>query len=205
MNILLIDDHALFAKSLKIALEGTPEISSFDTLQNPLLAHNTISSLNPDILLLDINLDATGSEDGLKLAKTLHHQHPKLKIVFLTGYDLPVYRHSAQKLGAAGFLNKSIDPQKLISCLIQIHKGFILFPEMETILEDLTDAEIQILNLLAQGIKRKAISKILFISERTLSNHIQHILDKLGVGSSLEAVTKGLRLGYIRPFNTPPK
>ena len=98
MNILLIDDHALFAKSLEIVLADMPEIESFTTLQNPSEAAAHIRRLHPDILLLDINLDTVSDVDGIALASGLKKEFPGLKLVFLTGYDLPVYRHAAEKL-----------------------------------------------------------------------------------------------------------
>ncbi len=199
MNILLIDDHALFAKSLEIVLEDAPEIDRFTTLQNPSEAAPQIRLLHPDILLLDINLDTISDEDGIALASRLKKEFPRLKLVFLTGYDLPVYRHAAEKLGACGFLNKNLDPGKLLESLIQINRGIPLFSRAYETIEELTETEAKILQLLSEGYKRKAIAQMLSSSERTISNHIQHIFDKLDVSSSLEVVTKSIKLGYIRP------
>lgn len=199
MNILLIDDHALFAKSLEIVLEDAPEIDRFTTLQNPSEAAPQIRLLHPDILLLDINLDTISDEDGIALASRLKKEFPRLKLVFLTGYDLPVYRHAAEKLRACGFLNKNLDPGKLLESLIQINRGIPLFSRADETIEELTETEAKILQLLSEGYKRKAIAQMLSSSERTISNHIQHIFDKLDVSSSLEAVTKSIKLGYIRP------
>ncbi|WP_195269431.1 response regulator transcription factor [Eubacterium sp. 1001713B170207_170306_E7] len=199
MKILLIDDHALFAKSLEIVLEDAPEIEDFTTLQDPSEAAAQIRRLQPDMLLLDINLDTVSNEDGITLASSLKQEFPGLKLVFLTGYDLPVYRHAAEKLGACGFLNKNLDPDKLLESLIQIDRGALVFPRTAEYIEELTATETKILQLLSEGYKRRAIADRLYSSERTVSNHIQHIFDKLGVSSSLEAVTKGIKLGYIRP------
>ena len=199
MNILLIDDHALFAKSLEIVLEDAPEIDRFTILQNPSEAAPQIRLLHPDILLLDINLDTISDEDGIALASRLKKEFPRLRLVFLTGYDLPVYRHAAEKLGACGFLNKNLDPGKLLESLIQINRGIPLFSRADETIEELTETEAKILQLLSEGYKRKAIAQMLSSSERTISNHIQHIFDKLDVSSSLEAVTKSIKLGYIRP------
>ncbi|MGE7913561.1 response regulator transcription factor [Lysinibacillus xylanilyticus] len=73
------------------------------------------------------------------------------------------------------------------------------FPLPTDYIEKLTDSEKQILQLLCDGYKRKEIASMLFASERTISNHIQHIFNKLDVSSSLEAVTKGIKLGHIQP------
>lgn len=199
INILLIDDHALFAKSLEIALEDYPEIDQFYSLQN---IENIIAIMNefkPDITLIDINLSNISSEDGLGIAKMILDSKCDTKIVILTGYDLPVYRYEAQKIGVSGFINKNIMPDKLLQILIEINEGACYFPKSTDYVEELTDSEKQILQLLCDGYKRKEIASMLYASERTVSNHIQHIFDKLDVSSSLEAVTKGIKLGYIQP------
>ncbi|WP_075982052.1 response regulator transcription factor [Bacillus massilinigeriensis] len=199
INILLIDDHALFAKSLKIAFEDYPEVDHFSIIQDIDNVISAIEKFGPDITLIDINLSNISNEDGLELAKTIINSGCKTKVVILTGYDLPVYRHEARKIGVSGFVNKNIMPDKLLKILIEINIGTFYFPKSSGYVEELTDSEKQILQLLADGYKRKDIASIAFVSERTVSNHIQHIFDKLDVSSSLEAVTKGIKLGYIHP------
>jgi len=199
MRILLVDDHALFAKSLEITLEGMPEIERFWSVSNVLNVISEIEKESPDIVLVDINLGNISNEDGLVLTKNILQQIPDVNIVILTGYDLPVYRHEAKKIGAKGFVNKNIEPENLIAILSQIQNGQFYFSSVTSYIEELTDGEKQILQLLCAGNKRKEIANMLYISERTVSNHLQHIFDKLHVTSSLEAVTKGIQLGYIQP------
>lgn len=199
MRIILIDDHALFAKSLEIALEGTPEIERFQSVSDVAQAVSVIKRERPDIILMDIHLNSSGSEDGILLAKKILHEIPEANIVMLTGYDLPVYRYEAQKIGAKGFLNKHMDPDEVVQALLDIQNGLLHFPASIEFIETLTDSEKQILQLICDGYKRKDIAGILHISERTVSNHLQHTFEKLEVSSSLEAVSKGIRLGYIKP------
>ena len=200
INILLVDDHILFSKSLEVALSDYPEIETFKSINNISMLDKTIEEDTPDILLMDINLKNITSEDGLELAKQLLYRHPELKIVILSGYDLPVYRSEARKIGAKGFINKNTEPETLIAFLSQIAQGKIIFNREIPFLEELTDCEKQILQLIASGLKRKEIADTLYISERTLSNHLQHIFEKLNVSSSVEAVTKAIQLGYIPPI-----
>lgn len=199
INILLVDDHALFSKSLEIALSDYPGIEAFDSINDVSQLDNFIVSKEPDIILMDINLKNISSEDGLELAKQILSRYPEQKIVILSGYDLPVYRSEAKKIGAKGFVNKNIEPEKLVSILSKIMKGIIYFDREIPFIEGLTDSEKQIIQLIADGMKRREISSILCISERTLSNHLQHIFEKLGVTSSVEAVTKAIQMGYISP------
>jgi len=197
INILLVDDHALFSKSLEIALSDYPEIDTFQSINDVTLLDQIIEEFAPDILLMDINLKNITSDDGLELAKQILYRYPEQKVVILSGYDLPVYRSEAKKIGARGFINKNTEPDKLIALLSQIMQGKVVFDGSIPFLEDLTDCEKKILQLIAGGQKRKEIAGTLYISQRTLSNHLQHIFDKLDVSSSVEAVTKAIRLGYI--------
>lgn len=199
MHIILIDDHALFAKSLEIALEGTPEIERFQSVTDTALAVSVIIKEQPDIILMDIHLNSSASEDGIMLAKKVLCEIPNARIVMLTGYDLPVYRYEAQKIGAKGFLNKNMNPEEVVRALLQIQNGETYFPASIDFIETLTDSEKQILQLLSDGYKRKEIAGKLHISERTVSNHLQHTFEKLNVTSSLEAVAKGIQFGYIQP------
>jgi len=199
INILLVDDHTLFSKSLEIALSDYPEIESLKSINDISLLDKFIKTNRPDILLMDINLKNIASEDGLEIAKQVLCHYPEQKIVILSGYDLPVYRSEAKKIGAKGFINKNIEPEKLISYLLKISQGEMIFDKKIPFLEELTDSEKQILRLIADGMKRKEIAETLYISERTLSNHLQHIFEKLGVSSSVEAVTKSIQMGYIPP------
>ena len=200
INILLIDDHALFSKSLEIALSDYPEIKTFQSIHDISLLGKFIAEDAPDILLMDINLKNISSEDGLELAKQILSNYPEQKIVILSGYDLPVYRNEAKKIGAKGFISKNTEPEKLIAFLSQIIQGKLVFNGSVPFLEELTDCEKQILQLIANGRKRKEIAGTLYISERTLSNHLQHIFEKLNVSSSVEAVTKAIQLGYLPPI-----
>ncbi|MBY2477182.1 response regulator transcription factor [Clostridioides difficile] len=201
INILLVDDHMLFAKSLSIALEEYEEIEQFYSTQDVHNLSEIIINKKIDIVLMDINLRDLSEYDGLEVAYNLLETNPTIKIIMLTGYDLPVYKYKAKKIGICGFLNKNISPDSLIDSLLKVHQGRTCFPSEnnELIIEDLTSMEKKILQLICRGKKRKVIADELYISERTLSNHLQHIYNKLDVSSSVEAITKAIQMGYISP------
>ena len=202
INILLVDDHILFAKSLSVALDEYNEIEQFYSTQDIAGLNTIVCDKNIDIVLMDINLGNLSDKDGLEIASNLLKLNPTVKIIILTGYDLPVYRHEAKKIGISGFLNKNINPDDLISSLIRVSHGKTCFPSEinEIIIEYLTSMEKKILQLISSGKKRKCVAEELYMSERTLSNHLQHIFEKLGVSSIVEAVTKAIQLGYISPI-----
>lgn len=200
MKVLLVDDHTLFSKSLSIALSDFPEIEQFSSTKDVEHLGAVIQSEQPDILLVDINLGKLTEGDGLILAKYILEQFPEQKVVILSGYDLPAYRKEARKIGAKGFINKEVEPEELLNILLTIKDGITYFPQEEIFIEDLTEGEKKVLELVATGTRRKEIAEQLFISERTVSNHLQHIFEKLQVTSTVEAVTKAIHLGYITPI-----
>lgn len=202
INILLVDDHSLFAKSLSITLDEYTEIEQFYVTQDIQSIDKIICERNIDIILMDINLGKLSNIDGLEIASNILEKYNEVKIIMLTGYDLPVYRHEAKKIGVSGFLNKNISPNELITSLIYVFHGNTCFPEEndEIIIEELTSMEKKIMQLISSGKKRKCVADELYMSERTLSNHLQHIFEKLDVSSVVEAVTKAIQLGYIAPI-----
>ncbi len=201
MKVLLIDDHTLFSKSLAIVLSDFPDIEEFSSTNDVEHIAEIVEKSQPDILLVDINLGHSVQEDGLFLTKRLLGRFPKQKIVILSGYDLPAYRREAQKIGAKGFVNKEVEPEELFQILCSIQSGMTHFLSENVMLEDLTVSEKQVLRMIAGGHRRKEIAMQLHLSERTVSNHLQHIFEKLQVASSVEAVTKAIQLGYLSPIS----
>lgn len=201
MKVLLIDDHTLFSKSLAIVLSDFPDIEEFSSTNDVEHIAEIVEKSQPDILLVDINLGHSVQEDGLFLTKRLLGRFPEQKIVILSGYDLPAYRREAQKIGAKGFVNKEVEPEELFQILCSIQSGMTHFLSENVMLEDLTVSEKQVLRMIAGGQRRKEIAMQLHLSERTVSNHLQHIFEKLQVASSVEAVTKAIQLGYLSPIS----
>ena len=201
MKVLLIDDHTLFSKSLAIVLSDFPDIEEFSSTNDVDHIAEIVEKSQPDILLVDINLGHSVQEDGLFLTKQLLGRFPEQKIVILSGYDLPAYRREAQKIGAKGFVDKEVEPEELFQILCSIQSGMTHFLSENVMLEDLTVSEKQVLRMIAGGHRRKEIAMQLHLSERTVSNHLQHIFEKLQVASSVEAVTKAIQLGYLSPIS----
>lgn len=185
-----------------MALDEYEEIEGFYSTQEIGRLEEIIAEKQIDIVLMDINLGNLSDEDGLAVAFGLHKIKSAVSIIMLTGYDMPVYRHEAEKIGVRGFLNKNICPDDLAAALICVSRGGICFSPntKDVVIEELTDMEKTILELISTGKKRKDVADELYISERTLSNHLQHVFEKLEVSSVVEAVTKAFRLGYISPI-----
>ncbi|WP_304016253.1 response regulator transcription factor [Fenollaria timonensis] len=197
MKIILLDDHKLFGASIKLLLEEHDEIELCDYVSTIDDLFKYLQIKNYDILLLDINLKS--EKTGLDLIKDLLEIYSDINIAILTSYDLKNYRETAYKLGVRDFINKSVEIDDLIERLIRIYEG-----NNKTVdINDkplLTDSEKIVLKELVKGSNKKDIANKLFISERTLYNHISNIYSKLGVNNAIQAFNKAMELGYIDPI-----
>ncbi len=201
MKILLIDDHKLFAKSIQLMCEQFEDIDVLDTLTANFDALDINLSCY-DIILLDINLTNISKENGLDLAEKLIQKYPEIKVAMLTGYVKSVYEERAKKIGAFGFIDKNIEPDKLLRILKIIYSGKKYFEQFEghEYLEGLTKQEVTILDLSRKGHTIKEIEETLYISRRTVFNHLSHIYAKLSVNNKQEAIYKAEQLGYFMDF-----
>ena len=196
MKILLLDDHKIFGESLKVLLEErgisctyTSSIKNF---------YEEVDG-DYDIILLDINLKE--EETGFDILDKIFKKDKDKKIVILTSYDMVNYKKIALEKGARDFINKSLDVDEVIERLEKVYKDEkISFDGDEKIIEPLTKREEEILIEVLSGLTKKEIADKLYISERTLYNHLANIYAKLGAKNAIEAYKITLELGYIRPL-----
>lgn len=199
MHVILFDDHELFAKSLAFALEDA--LDMFETYTDCETVADILAIVDeekPDIVLLDIHM---GEINGLDAGEALLAKYPTLKIVFLSGYHLVEYHNAAIRMGARGFINKNSSINELIEKIQLVANNQIIFPNYEEEAEPLTDREKAVLQLAAEGYKQQEIAEKLFISRRTVNNHIQTINEKFHVNSTVAAIVRGIELGMIRLKN----
>lgn len=197
MKIILLDDHKLFGSSIKLLLEEQDEIEFCDYVSTIDDLFKYLKIKNYDIVLLDINLKS--EKTGLDLIGEVLEIYPDINVVILTSYDLKNYKETAYKLGVKDFINKSVEIDDLIERLVRVNEGKNkIFNINDKPL--LTDSEKIVLKELVKGSNKKDIANKLFISERTLYNHISNIYSKLGVNNAIEAFNKAMELGYIDPL-----
>lgn len=197
MKIILLDDHKLFGSSIRLFLEEQDEIEFCDYVSTIDDLFKYLQIKNYDIALLDINLKS--EKTGLDLIGEVLEIYPDINVVILTSYDLKNYKETAYKLGVKDFINKSVEIDDLIERLVRVNEGKNkIFNINDKPL--LTDSEKIVLKELVKGSNKKDIANKLFISERTLYNHISNIYSKLGVNNAIEAFNKAMELGYIDPL-----
>lgn len=194
MKILLLDDHKIFGESLKLLLEERG-ISCTYTSDIKIFYEEVKGDY--DIIILDINLKQ--EETGFDILDNIYDKDKK--IVILTSYDMINYKRLALEKGARDFINKSLDVDGVIERLERVYKDEkISFDENKKIIEPLTKREEEILIEVLSGQTKKEIAEKLYISERTLYNHLANIYGKLGAKNAIEAYNIALKLGYIDPI-----
>jgi DNA-binding NarL/FixJ family response regulator len=200
INILVSDDHAIFRAGLRKLLEGANDISIVGEASNGVECMKMLAKLKPDILLLDLRMP---EKDGLSVLEEINFDVSDTRTIVLTAAedDRDVIR--AMRLGARGVVLKQSASDQLVKGIRRVHEGEIwLDNHMTAEVIDafqksagsgqrrekplVSDREKQIVQLVAQGFRNREIGEKLFISERTVKNHLHKIFDKLGVSDRLE-------------------
>lgn len=198
MKLILFDDHELFARSLEFAIKKY--VTTFEIYTSPENIVEIVKNKQPDLLLLDIHM---GSYNGLEIARELLTHYPDLKILFLSGYDLIEYHNEAIKMGSKGFINKNVAIHDFMDKINVVAGGGTIFPKYHCGIEPLTPREKEVLQLAAEGLKQQEIAEKLFISRRTVNNHIQTINEKFYVNSTIAAIVRGIELGIVTLNSRP--
>ncbi len=197
-TVLIVDDHPLFRQGAKQLLEMDDRYECIGEAAEGNSGMALVNSLNPDIVLLDLNMKEMS---GLDVLTQLKNKHPDTVVVILTVSNQASDIAKAIRLGADGYLLKDMEPEQILVKLSQVAEGQIVLDDTVTttlanlmkqddhVREDvtLTERELEILALLVNGLNNKLIAKRLGISDGTVKVHIKHILRKIKVSSRLEA------------------
>lgn len=199
MNILLIDDHKMFAESLKIALESNGSGFEVDCITKDLgRILNVIGESEGlyDLIILDLVLNKISDENGLGFARKILEKNPEEKIIILSSYCLPHYIEEAKNIGIMAYIDKGTSLDALQEKLIEVKNGKNLL-ENKKKFNVLTKGEEKIVRLYCSGLTRKELSQKLYISVSSLATSLNRIYSKLDVCSYQELYKKALELGYI--------
>jgi DNA-binding NarL/FixJ family response regulator len=210
VKILIIDDHPVVRHGLQSLLSHYAEIQIIGEAESGSQALEMIAELKPDVVLLDIRL---AEQSGLDLAQTLQYQHSPTRIIILTSYDDNTYLRRAAQAGVHGYILKSASAEMLIEAIQAVHRGEhrlspsvagMAFEQLEQVSHEytqfktgLTEQELHILHLLANGANTQEMCDRLYLSERTIKRKIQDILSKLGAINRTQAVAEAYKLGLL--------
>lgn len=210
IRILIADDHPVVQDGLVAVLSTQPDFEIVGRAVNGVEVLRMVEIHNPDIVLLDLEMPEM---DGIEALQHLRIDHPQVKAIVFTAFETDERIVGAVKSGAKGYLLKGAPSQELFEAIRTVSTGgSLLQPVVASKLIEhvrgegerreegfakLTEREIDVMNLLAQGKTNKEIAVELVISERTVKFHVSSILGKLGAGNRTEAVTIAARKGLV--------
>lgn len=202
IRIFVVDDHAVVRLGLRTMLESEPGISVIGMASSATEAIEIVPKLLPDVVLTDLRM---AGMNGETMVAELHHLCPNVRCAVLTNYhsDEDVFR--ALRAGAMAYILKSAPLEQVIEAIRTVHAGGRSVPPH--IAQQLVDRvarnplsarELEILRLVARGLKNREIADRLYISENTVRNHVISCLEKLGVRDRTEATAVAIRQGLVQ-------
>lgn len=221
IKIALIDDHKLFREGVKQILSYEPSFEVVAEADNGERVQEIVDSYQPDIVLMDINMPGI---NGIEATKNLLEESENVKVIILSIHDDENYVTHALQTGAQGYLLKEMDTESLMDAIRIVYDGgsylhpkvtHNLVKEYRKLAENentsstfqtkeyrkplhlLTKRECQVLQLLSEGQSNRKVAESLVISEKTVKNHVSHILQKMDVDDRTQAVVTAIRNGWV--------
>ena len=201
IRILCIDDHRLVREGISLIINRQPDMQVVASGASGEEAAELHRRHQPDVTLMDLQL---GAMSGVDAIRAIRQNTPRARIVVLTMYQGDEDIYQALNAGATTYLLKDTLSADLIRVVREVHAGeYRLDPAVEARLAErarkpsLTQREIEVVELIAEGMRNKEIASALGISEETVQVHVKHILAKLSVNDRSAAITVALRRGII--------
>jgi len=208
IRVVIADDHVLVLDGMHQALQSLPDITVVGVATSGRELAHVLEQVRPDVLLVDIEMP---HGTGLAVLRSLDTPPPTLVVTMHADDD---HRRQAQAAGACGFLSKATPLPDLAAAIRAADVGIDLFettdlaatlseyhnPRLSPGAASLTPRERELLSLLAGGISRtQDLADDMYISQKTVKNHLSNIFEKLSVSTRAEAIVEALRLGIVAP------
>lgn len=211
IKLIIVDDHKLFREGIKALLAVTDDIEIVGEAEDGATAMKRIRELEPDVILMDINMPGL---NGIRVTEQILAQHPQTRIIMLTMLEDDASIFHAMRAGVRGYLLKGAEPEEVLSVIRAVAEGQALFgPAIATRLmnyfkelntkpavsgtpfPELTERELEILRLISQGLNNQQITQKLVLSPKTVRNHITSIFSKLQVADRAQAIVRAREAG----------
>jgi NarL family two-component system response regulator LiaR len=207
IRILIVDDHAIVREGQRALIETEPGLELVGEAADGLEAVQMARSLQPDVIMIDLIMPRMGGIEAIEIIKA---ENSGVGILVLTSFAEDDKVYSAIKAGALGYRLKDASPQELLAAIREVYRGE---PSMDPAIaqklmrelqrssdlppteEPLTEREVEVLKLVAQGKPNQEIAETLVISERTVRTHVSNILSKLHLANRTQAALYALREG----------
>jgi two-component system, NarL family, response regulator LiaR len=204
ITVLITDDHSVVRQGVRVFLETQPEIEVLGEADSGQQAIDMCSELAPDVVLLDLLMPKM---NGVEATRQIKQVSPRSNIVILTSYHDDEFIVPAIKAGALSYLLKDVSPSELIAAVKKASVGeAVLHPQVaqklmkglrenaeNQIVEELSKRELEVLQLVAEGLSNLEIAERLFISDKTVKSHVSNILGKLHLADRTQAAVYAWR------------
>jgi DNA-binding NarL/FixJ family response regulator len=217
IRVLVADDQAMVRGGFRMLLAEEPDLEVVAEAANGLEAIDKASRFSPGVILLDIRMPEL---DGLQATRRILEADPSARVLVLTTFDLDEYVYEALAAGASGFVLKDDPPEELIRAIRTVAAGDALLspavtrrvigeftriqrPELPKGLDELTEREREIFELIATGRSNAEIAQKLVIGETTVKTHVTHVLQKLGLRDRVQAVVLAYQAGLVEAGSDP--
>lgn len=208
IKVVIADDHPLLREGLRRILEFEPDIEVVTEVGDGQGAINISRTLKFDIILMDLNMPGV---NGLEACRIIRREHPEIGIIVLTVDDSDEKVFQVLQYGVAGYLLKDVYPKTLVESIRKVFAGEpilspsvtgkllgqIYMPTKPKNVFGLSKREMEILTAVARGSSNKEIGLSLFISEKTVKNHLSNIFRKLEVEDRTQAAMKAVKLKLV--------
>ena len=217
IRVLITDDHSIVRKGIRALLATEPDIEVVGEAGDGAEAAAQAQALHPDVILMDLVMPKV---DGIEATRRILAQQPRMRILVLTSFAADDKVFPAIKAGALGYLLKDSGPDELVQAIHQVYRGEpslepsiarkVLLeisqpPKTPLTAEPLTEREVDVLRLVAQGRSNRDIAEELVITEMTVRTHVSNILSKLHLASRTQAALYALREGLASLDDVPPQ
>ncbi|MEH2420944.1 MAG: response regulator transcription factor [Nostoc sp.] len=201
IRVLIVDDHAIVRKGLATIINRDPEMTAIAEAENGQQAIDAFREYQPDVTLMDLRMPKMG---GVEAIMAICAEFKQARIAVLTTYDSDEDIYRGLHAGAQGYLLKDAKPGELLNAIRAIHNGQkYIPPEVGAKLlqrmsnPELSERELEVLRLMAQGMGNQEIGTALSIGESTVKSHVNRILSKLGVSDRTQAVITAVKRGIV--------
>ena len=213
IRVLVADDQSMVRAGFRMLLSGEEDIEVVAEASNGLEAIEKAERFDPTVVLMDIRMPEL---DGLEATRRILAADASARVLILTTFDLDEYVYEALKAGASGFVLKDDPPEQLLAAIRTVAAGDALLSPTVTKrviseytrlpratrpkeLDELSERELDVFRLIAQGLSNAEIGERLFISETTVKTHVTHIFQKLGLRDRVQAVVLAYQAGVVEP------
>jgi DNA-binding NarL/FixJ family response regulator len=210
VRVLIVDDHPIVRQGVRSVLANHADIEVVGEADGAASLFASLASIKPDVVLLDIRMPG---QNGIEVTQRLKREYPDIKVILLSTYDDEEFLFGALRAGAEGYLLKSASNEVLASSIRQVgHGERLLSPalvgkvmrEFQDLAKEktradsgLSDQELQVLRMIANGSTNKEIAENLYWSEVTVKRKVQDILEKMGVANRAQAVAEAGKRGLL--------